>query len=265
MPPPRPRITSLSIATLLPRHHTITIIARDLPGDPTPTPTSSSPSWASPLACAGWVALGGTPLEQKMQLDALHFLRQLAVQHPESGVVCSDLVDLFDDVAEGEGFWGLGRVPGIERLPCENGRMKLWYPSAVASPDVLLPFLRARLEAQGVKFIRVETVRELRELERFGGDVVINACGAGAATLGGVSDEQVVVDRTYTVLVRSGFEGSFVRRGNGGRYTYLFGRGDGTVVVGGVSEGVGEEVRGVEEVRGEVSSFFFWSEGCVSC
>lgn len=189
-----------------------------------------------------------------MQLDALHFLRQLAVQHPESGVVCSELVDLFDDVAEGEGFWGVRRVPGLEVVPCENGKgVKVRYPSVVASPEVLLAFLRTRLEAQGVRFVR-ETVRELKELERFGGDVVINACGAGAATLGGVRDEKMVVDRTYTVLVRSGFEGSFVRRGAGGRYTYLFSRGDGTVVVGGVSEGVGEEVREAEEVRGEVSS-----------
>lgn len=189
-----------------------------------------------------------------MQLDALHFLRQLAVQRPESGVVCSDLVDVFDDVAEGEAFWGVGRVPGVEVVKCEGGKgVEVRYPSVVASPEVLLPFLRARLEEQGVKFVR-GTVHELKELEKFGGDVVINACGAGAATLGGVRDGKMVEDRTYTVLVRSGFEGSFVRRGEGGRYTYVFGRGDGTVVVGGVSEGVGEEMRGVEEVRGEVSS-----------
>ncbi|KAK1831882.1 D-amino-acid oxidase [Podospora conica] len=241
-------ITSLATATLLPRHHTITIIARDLPGDPAPPRPSSS--WASPLACAGWVALGGTPLEQKMQLDALHFLRRLAVEHPESGVVASELVDLFDDADET--FWGLGRVPGIEALEAGKEGMKLRYPSAVASPDVLLPWLRARLEAQGVKFVRVDTVTDLKEVEKFGGDVVINACGAGAATLGGVGDDKVVVDRTYTVLVKSTFEGSLVRRGAGGRYTYVFGRGDGTAVVGGVSEGVGGEVRGLEEVRREL-------------
>ena len=127
-------------------------------------------------------------------------------------------------------------MPGIKVLPCgDDGKgMKFRYPSAVASPDVLPPFLRARLEAQGVSFVRVETVGNLKELGRFGGDVVISACGVGAATLGGVKDEKVVVDRRYMVLVRSGFEGSFVKWGNGGRHTYLFGTGDGTAVVKGV-------------------------------
>ncbi|KAL2158835.1 hypothetical protein VTH06DRAFT_4027, partial [Thermothelomyces fergusii] len=84
-------IVGLATAFVLREKHPdleITIAARDLPGD------APSDAWASPWACAGWVALGGlNGLEQDMQLRALDRLRSLAAQHPESGARLVELTD----------------------------------------------------------------------------------------------------------------------------------------------------------------------------
>ncbi|GAB1315435.1 hypothetical protein MFIFM68171_05645 [Madurella fahalii] len=265
-------ITGMSIAYLLPKSHSITIVARNLPGDPTSTtstttPSSSSPKkeegreaeegeWASPYACAGWVALGGSEREQRMQLDALTFLRKLAASHPESSVRVTELTDVYDGavgVRSGEEVWYSGRVPCfevVERPPGGDGGpgVEVRYGSAVLNPVVFLPWLRARLEAQGVKFQRVGTVKALGELAGLGHDVLINASGAASLTLEDVRDEKVIMDRTYTVLVKSEYRGMFVRRG-AAEYTYVFGRQDGTAVVGGISEPLDKERRSPEEVR----------------
>ncbi|KAK5652209.1 hypothetical protein OQA88_10706 [Cercophora sp. LCS_1] len=241
-------ITGLSVAYLLPKSHTITIVARDLPGD---TPTQA---WASPWACAGWVALGGTPLEQRMQLDALTFLRKLAVSHPESGVVINSLLDFHDVGADkAEDLWSHGRVPEWEVLDAaEKGtQVAVRYGSVVINPGVFLPWIRKRLEEQGVRFERIDTVESLSELERFGGEVIVNSSGLASLTLEDVKDDKVIMDRTYVTVVKARFEGGFVRRG-GGQYTYVFGRGDGTTVLGGISEPVAEEVKSSGDVRAEL-------------
>jgi hypothetical protein len=64
---------------------------------------------------------------------------------------------------------------------------------------------------------------------------LVNASGIASATLEDVRDSQLIMDRTHVVVVKSTFEGGYVHRGPG-PYTYVFGRGDGTAVVGGVSE-----------------------------
>ncbi|KAK1753805.1 hypothetical protein QBC47DRAFT_347920 [Echria macrotheca] len=239
-------ITGMAIATQLPRDCDVTIVARDLPGD------SPSQDWASPWACAGWVALGGSPLEEKMQLDALAYLTRLAVSHPDSGVVLSHLTDLHDNGTErAEDLWSFGRLPGLTAIPepaSLGTKLAVRYPSVVVNPSVFLPWLHARLEQTGVRFERIGTVTALAELDRFGHDVLVNASGLASLTLADVRDEHVVVDRTYTVLVKSEYKESFVRRG-GGQYTYIFGRGDGTAVVGGISLPVDHPVLASDEIR----------------
>ncbi|KXX76313.1 D-amino-acid oxidase [Madurella mycetomatis] len=251
-------ITGMSIAFLLPKSHSITIVARNLPGDPPRPPPSSKEEggeWASPYACAGWVALGGAEGEQRMQLDALAFLRKLAASHPESSVRVAELTDVYDSavgVRSGEEVWYRGRVPRFEVLDdgtaARAGEVIVKYESVVLNPTVFLPWLRARLEAQGVKFQRVGTVKALAELAHLGHDVLINASGAASLTLEDVRDAQVVTDRTYTLLVKSEYRDMFVHRG-AAEYTYVFGRQDGTAVVGGISEPVDTELRLVEDVR----------------
>jgi len=193
-----------------------------------------------------------------MQLAALDYLRQLAMLHPESSVRCVKLTEIFppavtcSDVTDTHGgVWFAGRVPDFEVLDQGHGVVegaKVRYGSVVLTPGVFLPWLRRKLEEDGVRFERLGEVGSLGELTGIGDSVLINASGLGSAKLGDVRDEKVMSDRTYVTVVKSGFEEAFVKRGEG-VYTYIFGRGDGTAVVGGVSEPVGVGVRSMEEIH----------------
>ncbi|KAK4149487.1 hypothetical protein C8A00DRAFT_18831 [Chaetomidium leptoderma] len=253
-------IPGLSTAAILsssssPDKHTITIAARNLPGD-----APRSQDWASPWACAGWVALGGaSPREEQMQLDALAYLRTLAVEYPESSVRCVELTDVFGgelgvagSVENRGAVWYKGRVPGFEVLQEDTkeggGEVRVRYGSVVLTPGVFLVWLRKRLEEGGVRFERIGEVKALGELAYLGHDLLINASGLASLTLEDVGDEKMVMDRTYVTVVKSEYQGAFVRRGLG-VYTYIFGRGDGTAAVGGVSEPVQNEVKPMEEIH----------------
>ncbi|KAH8901270.1 nucleotide-binding domain-containing protein [Thozetella sp. PMI_491] len=244
-------ITGMAVASLLPKSYDIVIVARDLPGD------SPSQDWASPWACAGWVALGGSPQEQQMQLDALAFCTRLARSHPESSVRCAPLTDVYDigetDAVE---LWYRDKVPGFRMLeehqhPGGEGTIAIGYSSFVLDPTVFLPWLRRRLEAAGVQFERIAHIRSLSHLSDREHDVLVNASGLGSLTLEDVQDSKVVTDRTYTVVVKSDYDKIFVRRG-ATDYTYIFGRHNGTAVLGGISEPVQSEVRPSESVRKEL-------------
>jgi glycine/D-amino acid oxidase-like deaminating enzyme len=191
-----------------------------------------------------------------MQLDALAYLRRLATEHPESGVRCVQLTHVIDyDELARKRCWQWNLLPQFEALPleemseddkCDKGR----YLSVVVNPGVFLPWMRKQLQDAGVKFQRNNTVKSLEELECFGHDILINASGLASRELQDVLDLEVTMDRTYATVVTSSYEDAFVcRRGSGG-YTYIFGRGDGTAVVGGLSEPVSEEIRTPEDIRG---------------
>lgn len=245
----------MSIASQLPRNYEITIVARDLPGD---DPTQQ---WCSPWACAGWVALGGTPLEQKMQLDSLAYCSKLAKTTPESSIRCSELTDLHEvGATAAKELWYHEIVPGYQELsPAQlpkgqTADVAVKYNSFTLTPAVFLPWLRGRLESTGVTFKRIETINSLGALSYLGHDILINASGLGSMTLGDVQDEKIITDRTYTAVVKSEFGGSFVRRAATG-YTYIFGRHDGTAVLGGISEPVDNKRRSTESTRTEVRNF----------
>ncbi|KAL2134073.1 hypothetical protein VTI74DRAFT_1069 [Chaetomium olivicolor] len=249
-------ITGLSIASLLPKDtYTITIVARDLPGEPD---SLRSQGWASPWACAGWVALGGhNAREDAMLFASLAHLRQLAAEHPESGARCVTLEDEHAPEIAGSGKadgvcgWFRDEVPRfmvVHEGDGEKRGVRVRYGSVVVNPNVFLPWMRRRLENEGVRFERIGTVQSLGEMSARGQDVLVNAAGAGVLGLKDVRDGDLFVDRTYVTVVRSGFEGAFVRRGESA-YTYIFGRGNGTAVVGGVSEPVEEEAKSWEVIH----------------
>ncbi|KAI0098158.1 nucleotide-binding domain-containing protein [Nemania sp. FL0031] len=248
-------ITGMSIASQLPKDCDITIVARDLPGD------EPSQGWASPWACAGWVALGGSPLEQQMQLDALSFCRQLAVSHPESSVKINELTDVYDLGATSvSDLWYHDRLPDYKPLDAAQFVLKeeniqptvaVQYSNFVVSPPVFLPWLRKRLEEAGVKFQRIPAVKSLADLEYLGHDVLVNASGLASATLEDVKDGNMITDRTYVTLVKSKYDKSFVRR-SATEYTYIFGRCDGTTILGGISEPVANEVQSSATIRADL-------------
>ena len=206
-----------------------------------------------------------------MQLAALEYLRKLAAEHPESSVRRVTLTDVFGG---GSGIkasdtgpaavWYNGRVPEFEVLNEGGGgeggggqEARVRFGSVVLTPAVFLVWLRRRLLARGVKFERVGEVKALRELAGLGHDVLVNASGMASRVLEDVRDEMVVTDRTYVAVVKSDFQQAFVHRG-AGVYTYIFGRGDGTAVVGGVSEPEANEVKSKEEVHNTVSISRHW-------
>jgi hypothetical protein len=206
-----------------------------------------------------------------MQLAALEYLRKLAADHPESSVRLVTLTDVFGG---GTGIkasdnsptavWYNGRVPEFEVLNegGENGQeARVRFGSVVLTPAVFLLWLQRRLLERGVKFERVGEVKALGELAYLGHDVLVNASGQASGVLEDVKDEKVITDRTYVAVVKSEFQQAFVHRG-AGVYTYVFGRGDGTAVVGGVSEPTANPVKSVEEVHDIVSRFQGWVRSC---
>jgi hypothetical protein len=171
-----------------------------------------------------------------MQLAALAYLRQLAIDHPESSVRSVKLTDVFplgvtcaDGTDTHGGVWFAGRVPDFEVLDQGHGLMeaaKVRYGSVVLTPGVFLPWLKRMLEEDGVRFEKVGEVASLGELmgTYMEHDVLINASGLGSTKLQDVKDEKVVSDRTYVTVVKSDIKAAFVKRGVG-VYTYIFGRG----------------------------------------
>lgn len=194
-----------------------------------------------------------------MQVAALNHLLVLAEQYPESSVRRVKLDAVFTThtkVNSADAVWPCGQVPNWELVSSgseSGGRVRTRYDTVVLTPKVFLPWLRARLEKRGVVFKRIPTVKSLEEL---GGmveyDVLVNASGRASATLEDVQDDKLTLDRTYCTVVKSSFEGASVHYGNG-YYSYVFGRGDGTAVVGGLSHDVEDPVWSTEYVHGEVS------------
>jgi len=239
----------MAVASQLPRGYEVTIVARDLPGD------DLSEDWASPWACAGWVALGGTPREEQMQLETLAFFEKLAAAHPESSARCGQLTDVHDaGPTDAKELWCYNRVPGFQEFPSKGGGVAVKYQSVVVNPVIFLTWMRGQLEASGVRFQRIPAVQALGDLADMGHDILINASGIASQTLTDVKDGCSFTDRTYTILVKSEYQDMFVRRSANHEYLYVFGRHDGTAVIGGISEPVGSEVRSSQSVRSNVSS-----------
>lgn len=140
-----------------------------------------------------------------------------------------------------------GVIPDKERIPGTTVGFK--YRTIVLTPMVFLPWLRSKLEATGVKFHRA-TVRSLDDLKAMGHDILINAAGIGPLRLEDVKDTKVQEVRGQTVLVKSKFDKLFVR--NGDNYTYVFARGDGTTVLGGIKQFGSTEKQVDSDIRADV-------------
>ncbi|KAI1148311.1 nucleotide-binding domain-containing protein [Nemania diffusa] len=214
----------MTIARQLPKDCDVTIVARDLPSE------MPSQDWASPWACPGWVALGGSAREQQMQLDALASCRKLAVSHSESSVRTNELTDVYGvGKASASDLWYHGRLLGYKivdaaQFALEGGKTQpvvaVQYSSFVITP----PYLRH--------------------------DVLINASGHASATLEDVRDEQVIPGRTYVTLVKSKYDKSLRRSAT--EYTYIFGRNDSTSILGGIPEPVQNDVKSSESIRADL-------------
>jgi D-amino-acid oxidase len=83
-----------------------------------------------------------------------------------------------------------------ELPPDSQAKIAISHTGLVLNPPVYISWLKTRLEARGVRFIR-QTVQQLSDIYTPSGDfgpvpdVVVNATGVGARTLGGVEDAAV--------------------------------------------------------------------------
>lgn len=237
----------MAIASQLPKNYDITIVARNLPGDP------ESTEWASPWAGAVFMGMdGSTEREQKMQLDAFSVWWKIALRHPESSVRQVEMEDLIDSSSVDK-VWYRNKLPDFrvmskEELP-EGASFGMSYKSIILIPSVFLLWLRKRLEASGVKFKRM-SVSSLADLRGMGHDVLVNATGIGPRYLKDVADKRVQEVRGQTVLVKSEFHKIWIRRGKD--YTYVLGRPDGTAIMGGIKQFDSTVTKVDENLRSDV-------------
>ncbi|KAJ4345647.1 uncharacterized protein N0V89_011781 [Didymosphaeria variabile] len=221
----------MSIASVLSRRHAVTIVARDMPGDPPST------DWASPWAGASFIFGGcNNRREMQMQLDAFVELWRLSDTCPGSGVKKMSINDVFDEEKGDRDVWWKDHVTefrwlGKEELPL-GAKCGITYKTLVMNPNVFLLWFKSQLESQGVVFKRMH-LDALEDVDAIGHDVLVNASGFGSKFLTDIRDEAVELIRGQTIVVRSDYDRYFMRD-NGRTYTYAIPRGDGTVVLGGV-------------------------------
>lgn len=241
-------ITGMAIASQLPKGCDITIVARNLPGDP------ESHEWSSPWAGAIYMSkLPSSEWEQKMEWTSFQTMWKLAYMHPESSVRRIDMWDIVDFIPKDQ-IWYMNKMPEFrilskDELP-EGAPFGMAYKSVVLTPQVFLPWLKRRLEASGVVFKRL-TVSSLKDLKGMGHDVLINASGVGAKHLRDSADTNMRPVRGQTILVKSDLDKIFIRRGKD--YTYALPRGDGTVILGGIKQHGSVETAVNKDLRANVS------------
>lgn len=102
----------------------------------------------------------------------------------------------------------------------------------VCDPAIFLPWLRQTLESKGVRFIR-RNLKSLSDVDDLGHDVLVNATGIGSEALSDVQDKEVQKIWGQTIICKSDYKKVFMRD-DGGTYTYVIPRLDGTVIVGGI-------------------------------
>ena len=210
----------------------MTIIARNLPGDP------DTQEWSSPWAGAIWGAMeGSNEREQKFQLDSLAYFLQVAKTNPESSIRETEMTELFDFGTLEERVWYRYKIPGFKVIPSNElpagVAFGIKYASVVITPSTFLPWMREKLEAAGVKFLRA-SIRSLDDLRGMGHDVLVNATGTGSMRLSDVGDTNLQEVRGQSLLVKTKYDKLFTRRGKD--YTYVYARGDGTAILGGIKQ-----------------------------
>ncbi|WVQ83330.1 hypothetical protein IAT38_005469 [Cryptococcus sp. DSM 104549] len=237
----RPRVTvlgsgvvGLTCALDLSKTCDVTIVARNMPGDP------PSLGWASPWAGAMWFGVdGSTPAQAKMQKQSFEKFWEMAETMPETSVKRMDVYDYQDAHAnpDNEGLW-YTFMPNFRYLKPEEIKhgvgSGMFYTSIVVNPAVYLPWLRSQCESAGVTFIR-QDVTSLRHASQLAPcDVIVNASGNGAKFLVDVNDETCQMVRGQVILVKSTAKEVHIRHGE--NYTYVLPRGDGTAILGGIKE-----------------------------
>lgn len=222
----------MAIAAQLPRDCDVTILGEHLPGD------DMNHAYVSQWAGAIWLGThGSNPRAQEMQIKALPYLWDIAAKHPESSLRQVEMTELCETGSK-ESVWYRDKVPEfrfIDTKDLPSGvKFGMKWKTVVITPTTFLPWLRSRLEARGVKFLRTK-VSSLADLKGMGHDVLVNATGFGAQSLSDVQEKRITALRQQNIRIRkAGYNSLFIRWGKDGYYSTAFARGDGTIYIGGV-------------------------------
>ncbi|KAI5457066.1 hypothetical protein BGZ63DRAFT_417400 [Mariannaea sp. PMI_226] len=219
-----------SALALLDAGYSVTILARDLPGD------DSSMKWASPWAGAGILPHPDSK-GHDLQTQTFKFYWALAHRDPTSGVQVVDVTEYFDDRMDDSTIWYKQIVPKYRRLPPKdlpaNAKIGFKYQSMTINPVVFLPWIKKLLENRGARFIRAE-IKSIDEAQSIlQAKVIVNASGLGSFEL--AHDNEVIAVRGQTMLVESDSHEMVMFQGS--HYTYQIPRMySGGVIIGGVSQ-----------------------------
>jgi D-amino-acid oxidase len=242
-------ITGLATAYVLSAEYNVTIVARDLPGD-------LGLNWASPwyepsrkqsyndVIIADTLLRAGAvfhpqrttdKLQQEMQRKSFRFYWELAHKDPSSGVKIYPMTEYLDDRSNDSNIWYKDLMPDYRVLPSselpDGTTLGLKYTALAINPLLFLPWIKLKLEAKGVHFIRseVKSINEVRSLAK--ARLIVNASGVGAKEL--AKDDNVKSIRGQTMFVKTDFEELLMIEGS--KYTYVIPRaGSGGVIMGGI-------------------------------
>ncbi|KAG9232790.1 hypothetical protein BJ875DRAFT_465865 [Amylocarpus encephaloides] len=222
-------ITGLACAHVLSSSFDVTIMARDLPGD-------LGLNWASPWAGAVFHHQRTTdPMLRKMQRDSFDFYHSLANSDASSGVKIYPMTEYFDTKDNDSEVWYKDLVADYHIIPKSDLPSGITfgvkYTTLGMNPQVLLPWLRRKLEKASVEFIRREVASISQARALTGSKLIVNASGVGAQIL--AHDEAVRPVRGQTMFVKTDFEELAMLEGT--EYTYVIPRaGSGGAIIGGI-------------------------------
>ncbi|KIY02259.1 uncharacterized protein Z520_02397 [Fonsecaea multimorphosa CBS 102226] len=223
----------MAIASQLPLDYDVTIVGEHLPGDP------MNHEYTSQWAGAIWLGVHDNSLrERKLQLDGLAALWKLSGRYPESSARKIMMREV-QDYGSVDDVWYKDTVPQFrvmsgDELP-QGAKWGVEYQTIVITPPTFIAWLRGRLESRGVVFKRL-IVRSLADLKDMGHDVLINATAYGSVALEDVRETRMVTVKQQNIRIRMpGYNRLYIRRGQQGEYySTAFGRGDGTIYIGGI-------------------------------
>ncbi|KAL7413857.1 FAD dependent oxidoreductase [Mrakia frigida] len=227
-----------SALILAQRGYSVTLVARDLPGDLSQDACSlfAGANWHpfqdSSLQVQSWERIGFLKLKSLIPSGLVRSLPWVAYSKTE------------DDNSYIDTAWYNDLIPDHKTIPKNELPSGYLTGSSLTTlslaPHTYLPWLLAQLQNLGVKVVRqkVESIEEAAYLVAGRVDCVVNATGLGAASLGGVMDEECFPIRGQTVLVRAPWltYGQWVSGYEDGTFIYIIPRPDGNVILGGTMD-----------------------------
>ena len=220
--------------------HTVTVVARDLPGD-------WKIEYASPRAGAHFrptpVRTDAEVFENKLMHETYDRLKTIAKEDPSSAVDFVPALEYFDkELSEDDvtmfAAWPGYRALNSSELPLDSVKAGLTYSAWVLNSPAYLAWLQKQAESHGVKFIKgalsaVAEAVHVAKAERPGSaaaDVIVNASGMG------FGDADCFPSRGQFVLVSNTYDKTISHHTGDGQTTVVIPRPGGGTVVGSTKE-----------------------------